>query len=73
MWPNPQFAGDVVTFTEKILNGKLHFCAMGDNFLSKTSKNFKNWLFKQYFLKMNFQKILFNFKELLGLVSLKNS
>ena len=73
MWPNPQFAGDLVTFTEKILNGKLHFCAMGDNFSSKTSKNFKNWLFKQYFLKMNFQKILFNFKEVLGLVSLKNS
>ena len=25
MWPNPQFPADLVTFTEKIHNGKLHF------------------------------------------------
>ena len=25
MWPNPQFPGDLATFTEDILNGKLHF------------------------------------------------
>ena len=25
MWPNPQFPVDLVTFTEEILNGKLHF------------------------------------------------
>ena len=25
MWPNPQETMDLVTFTEKILNGKLHF------------------------------------------------
>ena len=25
MWPNPQFPADLVTFTEVILNGKLHF------------------------------------------------
>ena len=25
MWPNPQETGDLVTFTEEILNGKLHF------------------------------------------------
>ena len=24
MWPNPQFPADLVTFTEEILNGKLH-------------------------------------------------
>ena len=28
MWPNPQFPADLVTFTEEILNGKLHFCAV---------------------------------------------
>ena len=27
MWPNPQFPADLVTFTEEVLNGKLH-CAM---------------------------------------------
>ena len=25
MWPNLQFPADLVTFTEGILNGKLHF------------------------------------------------
>ena len=25
MWPNLQFSADLVTFTEEILNGKLHF------------------------------------------------
>ena len=28
MWPNPQFPADLVTFTEDILNGKLHFSAV---------------------------------------------
>ena len=25
MWPNPSVTADLVTFTEQILNGKLHF------------------------------------------------
>ena len=25
MWPNPQEAVDLVTFTEEIVNGKVHF------------------------------------------------
>ena len=25
MWPNPQFPANLVTFTEEIFNGKLHF------------------------------------------------
>ena len=25
MWPNPQETADLVTFTEEILNGKIHF------------------------------------------------
>ena len=29
MWPNPQFPGDLVTFTKETLNRKLHFfCAL---------------------------------------------
>ena len=28
MWPNPQFPVDLVTFTQEILHGKLHFFAM---------------------------------------------
>ena len=25
MWPDPQFLADLVTLSEEILNGKLHF------------------------------------------------
>ena len=36
MWPNPQFAVDLVTITEKILNGNLPFlCSVGDISLTK--------------------------------------
>ena len=28
MWPNPQETAALVTFTEEIRNGKLHFCAV---------------------------------------------
>ena len=28
MWPNPQEIVDFVTFNEKILNEKLHFCTV---------------------------------------------
>ena len=30
MWPNPQFLAELVTLTEEILNGKLHFLCIGD-------------------------------------------
>ena len=29
MWPNPQVTADLVTFTEEILNTKLHFLCSG--------------------------------------------
>ena len=28
MWPDPEERADLVTFTEEILIGKLHFCAV---------------------------------------------
>ena len=30
MWPNPQETADLVTFTEEILDGKLHFLCSED-------------------------------------------
>ena len=39
MWPNPQFSADLVTFTEEILNGKLHFFVQW--LLSKLNVNHK--------------------------------
>ena len=32
MWPNPRFIADLVTFTEEILKGKLHFYAVRYHF-----------------------------------------
>ena len=34
MWPNPQESADLVTFTEEILNGKLHFLC-SENYLPR--------------------------------------
>ena len=39
MWPDPQETAYLVTSTEEILNGKLHFCAVYDNF-NPMKKNF---------------------------------
>ena len=34
MWPNPQDTADLVTFTDEILNGKLHFlCSVLDKYI----------------------------------------
>ena len=34
MWPNPQETADLVTFTEEILNGKLHFLCSASSILA---------------------------------------
>ena len=39
MWPNPHFAADLVTFTEEILNGKLHFLCSATG-ISKINNSF---------------------------------
>ena len=38
MWLNPQETADLVTFTEEILNGKLHFLCNGNG--KGISRNF---------------------------------
>ena len=52
MWPNTQFLADLVTFTEEIRNGKLHFlCSVHDELFWGNSQGsiylFKNdsWVF----------------------------
>ena len=43
MWPNPQETADLVTFTEEILNRKLHFlCSSSYLLLSITVCNFQS-------------------------------
>ena len=39
MWPNPQEPGDLVKFTEEILNGKLHFLCSVSAFLFPTVRS----------------------------------
>ena len=46
MWPNLQQTADLVTFTEEIFNGKLHFlCSAGSRI---PSEFFKNTVFIDY-------------------------
>ena len=51
MWPNPQEAADLVTFTEEILNGKLLFLCSDNiiNFITRTSFTKTVYLTKQMF------------------------
>ena len=37
MWPNAQETADLVTFTEEILSGKLHFLSMLEGFTREIS------------------------------------
>ena len=52
MWPNPQETADLVTFTEEILKGKLHFCAVKETvthvFSGEFCKIFKNTYFEEH-------------------------
>ena len=42
MRPNPQFLADLVTFTEEIFNGKLHFlCSVNINIEQKIKEYHK--------------------------------
>ena len=53
MWPNPQFPVDLVTFTEEILNGKLHFlCSVFSSKRQIIEAMLKAWMFL-IFLKEN--------------------
>ena len=51
MWPNPQETADLASFTEEILNGKLHFlCSIaksGDNQNNGNTTLFKYILFSK--------------------------
>ena len=40
MWPNPQFPVDLVTFTEEIFNGKIHFLYSVTWAVSNENKSF---------------------------------
>ena len=65
MWPNPQETPDLATFTEEILNGKLHFLCgeyiqEGKLFhVSKTTKQRCTFLNKQNFPKHHQTEIWF--------------
>ena len=59
MWPNPQGTADLVTFTEEILNEKLHFCAVLPNIFHDV-KNIVETFFEYYqiFIMKLFSKIV---------------
>ena len=48
MWPNPRETADLITFTGKTLNGKLHFLCSGNEFKKGMIKSgyfiYKFWI-----------------------------
>ena len=56
MWRNPQETTDLVTFTEEIPTGKLHFlCSVCVGGLTNFHKSF---FVKKYYLNLNFFQVL---------------
>ena len=57
MWPNPQEAADLVTFTEEILNGKLLFLCSDNiiNFITRASFTKTVYLTKQMFQETKYK------------------
>ena len=56
MWPNPQETADLVTFTEEILNGKLHFlCSVICN---NSNNNRKKTMLTNSLSVCNLQKVM---------------
>ena len=70
MWPNPQFSPNLVTFTEKILNGKLQFlcCDIALLLLKRHFVN-KSIQFGLMFLNKSIQFSLMFFPTKLELVT----
>ena len=64
MWPNPQETADLVTFTEEILNEKLHFlCSESNNsdsdLLFSRNGNKKRTCFIIFLIFANFSFFVF--------------
>ena len=61
MWSNPQFAADFVTFTEEILNVKLHFLCNDaeEQYRSKIISISSSSLFKEIILNWHLVKTKF--------------
>ena len=57
MWPNPQETANLVTFTEEIFNGKLHFMC-SDNYIEQWVKGLRNHYGGTY---IDFDRIDFDF------------
>ena len=57
MWPNPEFPADLVTFTEEILSGKIHF-------LCSVNLPGPNYVFPQLIeIKSQYVKFIINFQQ----------
>ena len=51
MWPNPQETADLVTFTEEILNGKVHF--LWKQILEMISQKWSFFKYQETFTKLS--------------------
>ena len=64
MWPNPQFPTDLVTFTDEILIGKLHFlCSMPYVYLQQVAVITTSYdTFQRSYMKAFEPKTVYNIK-----------
>ena len=69
MWPNLQETADLVTFTEEILNGKLHFLCRENTFAQLLLDFLKQYLVRLQ-LQQNFQDTLTQINIYLNLISI---
>ena len=68
MWPNPQFTSDLATFTEKTLNGKLHFLGSGVGVLAQDGL-----LHNKFQTSFQYLFCLFNIAQFAGTILLKTA
>ena len=63
MWPNPQESADLVTFTEEILNGKLHSLCSVCLILEVKCENHPLELRKIFFINLSYPTIYLPYKK----------
>ena len=58
MWPNRPFPADLVTFTEEILNEKLHFLCSVLGWSQYAAFSFIRYLFKYFAIALESENVL---------------
>ena len=65
MWPNPKETADLVTFTEEICNGKLHFSCSDQCSPAQSLKEYRSFeiSYSNFDLQSNVQLLFIDFSK----------